>query len=407
MALDDDLASIRGLLGAPNRREPTSRDTFVRKAGLPAPEKTGETEETDTSRSGIRELSKGITLVRPTDGGVANDAVDRGLLADLLGEPSDTANTPASSAIQTTFESNQTAGSQGNHLKSHDEDVLRLLPRLPTEVDDTDRYVLGPRDVDGDDAYDRYVRELAFEKRAAPSDRLKTEAEAALEAAEALRKSEAARLKRMTIDEGSMSDDEQDTSYSRRKQSQRQDNVRRAPEGDDLDDDFQDEDSERQARGFGLGDGLDAMGEEDAAKESAQESASEQSPHEDSDSENGSDESSQASTDDLAETEMLADLLHRDTELDGIDSVVSDSMAGRSKAALPQAASVSNELDLPYTFPCPETHAEFLQIIGKKEHQLPVIIERIRTLYHPSLAEGNKTKLAVSTRPIIHDVLPI
>jgi nucleolar protein 14 len=55
----------------------------------------------------------------------------------------------------------------------------------------------------------------------------------------------------------------------------------------------------------------------------------------------------------------------------------------------------SNEL--PYTFPCPSSHEEFLDIIGGLADQDSLtVIERIRTLHHPSLSAENPSKLQVS-----------
>ena len=53
--------------------------------------------------------------------------------------------------------------------------------------------------------------------------------------------------------------------------------------------------------------------------------------------------------------------------------------------------------ELPYTFPCPETHDEFLEIVEDiKDEDVPTVVKRIRALHHPSLAEDNKFKLQAS-----------
>ncbi|MCJ1272527.1 nucleolar complex protein 14 [Puttea exsequens] len=50
--------------------------------------------------------------------------------------------------------------------------------------------------------------------------------------------------------------------------------------------------------------------------------------------------------------------------------------------------------NLAYTFQCPLTHAELLKVTGTESiDDLPTIIQRIRALYHPSLAAENKAKL--------------
>ena len=53
--------------------------------------------------------------------------------------------------------------------------------------------------------------------------------------------------------------------------------------------------------------------------------------------------------------------------------------------------------ELPFTFPCPEDHDEFLEIIEDiDEEDVPTVVRRIRTLHHPSLADDNKYRLQVS-----------
>ena len=52
--------------------------------------------------------------------------------------------------------------------------------------------------------------------------------------------------------------------------------------------------------------------------------------------------------------------------------------------------------ELPFTFPCPGSHEEFLQIIeGFDDEDVPTVIQRMRTLYHTSLGADNKFKLQV------------
>lgn len=56
----------------------------------------------------------------------------------------------------------------------------------------------------------------------------------------------------------------------------------------------------------------------------------------------------------------------------------------------------SKKKELPFTFPCPATHDEFLEIIEDVDDaDIPTVVKRIRTLYHPSLADDNKYKLQV------------
>ena len=57
----------------------------------------------------------------------------------------------------------------------------------------------------------------------------------------------------------------------------------------------------------------------------------------------------------------------------------------------------SKSKELPYTYPCPESHEDFLSIIEDIDaEQVPTVVQRIRTLHHASLAVENKFKLQVS-----------
>ncbi|KAJ2814678.1 nucleolar complex protein 14, partial [Coemansia erecta] len=123
-------------------------------------------------------------------------------------------------------------------LKEQDEDVRRALDddfesvRALLFADDD-----GSREHDAtskDLAYDAYVRDLGFEKRARPQDRLKTEEEQAREELMRLERAERHRVRRM---EGLPSDSEPEDDSDAEMVSYKTDKNRR-PEADDLGDDF-------------------------------------------------------------------------------------------------------------------------------------------------------------------------
>jgi hypothetical protein len=393
-ALDDELSGIRSMLGAPNRREEYKREQRIRPAAerpvSPPPailgagaEEKGEMQEEDDEVEGeddtapIASTSKTtLTFVKPIQ---TESTVDRSLLAGLIGDDDD-----AEVEARPKPPSRRTNG---------DDDVLASLARL----DSGPRSTVGiSRDAEeDDDPYDRFVRELAFEKRAAPSDRLKSETEAALEAAESLRRSEAARLKRMRgSDDEDSSDEEGNGQRSRKSKKGKESTNRRRPEGDDLGVDYEVDGDEVSGFSLGLGAGLGEADAESQEEEGSDEEEEEDTVAEEDESDDDSDE--EVSEDDFDETEMLADLLHRDAEVRGLQDV--DEEAGSKSLVTKKAKSKkSGPSTLPYTFPCPASHDEFLDLVTGHEDQLPTIVERIRTLYHPSLAEGNKEKLAVSS----------
>lgn len=222
--------------------------------------------------------------------------------------------------------------------------------------------------------YNQIVRELAFDARSKPKDRTKTEEELALEEKERLEKAEHRRLKRMAGEPDSESEDEGDRGRRKHK---------RERGGDDLEDDFMEEDAPG-ALGSGLGATLaDKVGEDES---------------EEGEDEDGEDEDEDASEEAESGPEEF------DVEDADADEMAKEprSSKGKQKAKAKAASS-----ELPFTFPCPESHDDFLEIIdGVDEKDVVTVIKRLRALYHPSLAEGNKLKqqvkfirLSVSIQP--------
>src|ERR1700683_4756016 len=79
--------------------------------------------------------------------------------------------------------------------------------REDTTKPSTSTIVVIPTEI-GEQDYDTHVRELAFDKRAQPKDRTKTEEELAREEKEALEKAERNRRRRMLGDDGDSDEDE-------------------------------------------------------------------------------------------------------------------------------------------------------------------------------------------------------
>lgn len=215
-----------------------------------------------------------------------------------------------------------------------------------------------------DQEYDKAVRELAFEQRAKPKDRTKTEEELALEEKQALERAERKRQRRM---QGEDSDSEGEDGPRKRL---------RQIGGDDLEDDFY--------GGDGFGPGLREKGfnegEEDGEteEEDGDEVWETGDGGDDEDDEDGGEEGGAWS-----ESEGLGSA----EEGDDVELVP------KRKGKTGGSGAVK---ELPYTFSCPESHEEFLDILEDvKDEDVPTVIHRIRTLHHPSLAEANKLKLQV------------
>ena len=222
-----------------------------------------------------------------------------------------------------------------------------------------------------DQDYDQHVRELALDKRAQPKDRTKTEEELAIEAKEALEKAERKRQKRMRGESDSESEGD---GPSRRK-------GRRKVGGDDLDDDFADDDNGWNGLGTGLG-GSDVEEDEYGVGEQVAGDADD-----DEDEEQDDDEDSEEDDDEEGEEDDDDEGTDADTEGDSVE------LAPRSAGSFVKEKSKG---ELPFTFPCPLTLDEFLETVETIDAKdVPTVIQRIRTLYHPSLDKDNKFKLQV------------
>jgi len=223
-----------------------------------------------------------------------------------------------------------------------------------------------------DQEYDKAVRELAFEQRAKPKDRTKSEEELALEEKQALERAERKRQRRMR---GEDSDSEGEHGPRKRLKQ---------IGGDDLEDDFY--------GGDGFGPGL----QEEGPNWSDGDGEGGEAEEEDGDGvwgtgDGGDDE------DDEDGGEGQGDAW---SESEGMDSAEEGDDVELVPKRKGKTGGSSAEKELPYTFSCPGSHEEFLDILEEvKDEDVPTVVHRIRTLHHPSLAEGNKLKLQV-THPI-------
>jgi nucleolar protein 14 len=222
-----------------------------------------------------------------------------------------------------------------------------------------------------DPEYDQRVRELAFDARAKPKDRTKTEEEVALAEKEALEKAERRRRKRMLgLDE---SDSEAEDGRSRKK---------RKRGGDDLEDDFEDEEA-WDGIGAGLGDQAPVVAHE--GDDDGQDDDEGSSESEDDDEEDGEEDDGEGSDSGQEEEESEVEGDHED--------LIASAKPTKRKSKAP-------DKELPFTFPCPATHEELLEILEDVDDKdVPTVIQRIRALYHTSLAPENKFKLQVKTDP--------
>ncbi|KAI1143441.1 Nop14-like protein [Hypoxylon sp. FL0543] len=225
--------------------------------------------------------------------------------------------------------------------------------------------------------YDMRLRQLAQDRRAQPADRTKTDEEKAQEESERLKELEAKRLKRMHGEEVSESEDEEDVADIQ-------------PEKEPINDPALFRETEEDD--FGLGKGIKTrptateLGFDDEddfiIEDDLITSDSDLEPVE-SDASSGEEESEIEDDD-----EFTKGLLN---EEEAQNPVFSSRLTGVDVST--DTKEDSN--GLPYTFPCPQTLDEFIEITRKApiEH-LPTVVQRIRALYHPKLNNDNKSKLA-------------
>ncbi|TIC41934.1 Nop14-like protein [Wallemia mellicola] len=250
-------------------------------------------------------------------------------------------------------------------------------------------------DKSGNENYDQFVRQLAFDKRAKPTDRLKTEAEVAFDAKEELERKERARVLRMRGE-----DDQQvinpSGGYAARRQRAREEEEAEKEEDDDEDDE-QMEDAET----YGIGKGLDGGDSEEGDEDEEEDEEEEDDDDDDDDGDDDDDdeesiaESNEGELGDVAETDSAP-----------IKNLV-DSNKKKSKK-LSGKATASDSSSLPYTFACPTNHDDFMDIIESynvEQSEVPVVIERIRTIYHPELGEDNKAKLSLFNGVLIDHLI--
>ncbi|XP_004617520.1 nucleolar protein 14 [Sorex araneus] len=214
------------------------------------------------------------------------------------------------------------------------------------------------------DAYDLTVRELGFEMKAQPSNRMKTEEQLAKEEEERLRHLEAERLRRMLgKEEGEHHEKPRHVS------------------ADDLSDGFVLPGDDRRLLSYTDGKmDMQAEPDQEASDDASQDPEVEDSGEEDSEDGSGPDSHSDLDSD-------------GDSEDDGpkLRDQPRQPPKGPTGRHHTQA---SAEAELPYTFAAPESSEELKALLwGKSTAEQLLVVERIQKCHHPSLAAGNKAKL--------------
>ncbi|XP_065591928.1 nucleolar protein 14 [Cyrtonyx montezumae] len=259
-------------------------------------------------------------------------------------------------------------------------EIQTLMARKPPKSERKDEEVEKPKP----DEYDMIVRELGFEMKAKPSERMKTEEELAKEEEARLQKLEADRLRRMRgIDE--------------------QENKKKPSHvsADDLADGFILDKDDRRLLYYKDGK-MNIENEEEEEGKEGEEEKQEEEEGEKEFNENG--EGEEESEDSTEDEEDVASDNHSDLEsdLESEEEATGNKEQNKQKANENESQNVE-ELDpemeaakseLPYMFSVPESYEKFKSLLaGRTVEQQLIILERIQKCNHPSLAVGNKTKL--------------
>ncbi|NXS60505.1 NOP14 protein, partial [Brachypteracias leptosomus] len=254
-------------------------------------------------------------------------------------------------------------------------EIQTLIARKTPKSERKDKEVEKPKP----DEYDMIVRELGFEMKAKPSERMKTEEELAKEEQARLQKLEADRLRRMRgIDE--------------------QENKKKPSHvsADDLADGFILDKDDRRLLSYKDGK-IDIENEEEKEKE---EEEGEEEGREDDDENEEENEEESANED---EEDVAADS-HSDLEsdLESEEEAAEKKEQKKHKTNETESQNVEElgpeveaaKSELPYTFAVPESYETFKSLLaGRTTEQQLIILERIQKCNHPSLAVGNKAKL--------------
>lgn len=242
--------------------------------------------------------------------------------------------------------------------------------------------------------YDMMVRELGFEMKAQPSEKMKTPEELAREEREKLQKLEADRLRRMMGDEVDdsaqrqtyMSADDLNDGFILDKDDKKtlsyQDGKWNIEEGSEEDeDDEEGESGEEESEAEEEDEDGDGEEEEEEGEEDEEEEEEEGGSEEEEEEEDGhSDlESEQESEDEERKQE------EKETKAKVKKSLTKEELKAQQDAA---------KAELPYTFTAPESYDDLKDLLhGHTPDNQRLIVARTQKCNHPSLAVGNKLKL--------------
>lgn len=264
------------------------------------------------------------------------------------------------------------------------------------------------------DDYDQLVRQMGFEMRARPSDRLKTAEEIAQEERERLEELEKERKKRMAAAEDSSDEDDEDSEKPSKHKP-------RSLSGDDLGDSFSVDEETMTKKGW-IDEILERKDEEDEDDEDSDDLESSEDPDEgseedldehkkvitlkdweqsDDDISAGSededdDEGEERDAEELDEVKGLNAGIHiKAKRNDSVESVKGDNGSLDAKK-IDIGGKMSKELEIPYIIEAPKTFEELCTLVDiRSNSDIILIINRIRKSNSIQLAAENRKKIQV------------
>ncbi|XP_021939078.1 nucleolar protein 14 homolog [Zootermopsis nevadensis] len=287
------------------------------------------------------------------------------------------------------------------------EQTIELTEKLDTEWKDLLPVVSASKTslnnvVDNDDkpdSYDTVMRQLKFEARGKPLDRLKSEDELAREEKERLEKLERERLQRM--------------------RGLKEDLVpeRKHRSADDLDDGFEVESEEEVMMSYNADGELEMNTnhelEQDEKQDHEQDEERERNSSHSSEESEQFDDNDEEDEDNIDDLSDLKNVYHSDDEntenkgmvaenvnLETMQSTDRNYCEDRTENKIKIDLLARKEMmerarsELPYTFKVPDTYEELQAVLCvQSPHHQAVILERMMKCNHPSLGEGMKDRL--------------
>lgn len=238
------------------------------------------------------------------------------------------------------------------------------------------------------DEYDVMVRELGFEMKAQPSEKLKSAEELAREERQRLHALEVDRLRRM------MGDTEEESAHTDKHIS-----------ADDINDGFILDSDDRKTLAYKDGkwnledeekeedaDDDDEEDEDERSREEAEEGEGDEEDEGEDDEDGGEDDEDGGEDDEDGHSDLQSDEGSEDDEDQVCDEEEADVKV--TPAVNEEKMKAASKPELPYTFTAPESYEDLKNLLqDHSSDEQRLIVERTVKCTHPSLSAGNKAKL--------------